>query len=153
VFTSPVTVPGAMQPGGAILRDPLRWTVENGQIRLAPIPNDYWLSMILECYTSPGPFISDDERCVVHPQALLMLAEVYVKMHFGMPGVDVAKQEFMKFIEDLRALQGDGDGFQVGGKQSIRIMPVIRNRIARPPLGRQQAVFGTGAGWNTWTPW
>ena len=108
---------------------PQLWTIENQIIKIAPAPDEYWTQLIFEAFIAPTPLVSDEDRCAVNGEALKKLAEALLKTHFGMPGAQEAKQAFNDFIEDLRTKQGDGEGFQLGGRQSARLAPDRRNRL------------------------
>lgn len=123
---------------------PSSYTVQNQVIYVGPTPTDEWATLRMEYYLAPGPMVDPEERCAVDPEALLMQAEILTKQHFGMPGIEPVQVQLREYLIDLQGKQGDGDGFQMGGRQSIRIRPQIRNRV----IDRAYAGYGPwyGAG-------
>ncbi len=108
---------------------PLIYTIQNQVIRIGPTPDESWVKLTYEYYLAPGPMVDPEERCAIDGEALLMQAEILVKQHFGMPGIEPVAGQLTEYLKDLQGKQGDGDGFQMGGRQSIRIRPVRRNRV------------------------
>jgi hypothetical protein len=129
---------------------PLIYTIQNQVIRIGPTPDETWVRMVYEYYLAPGPMVDPEERCAIDPEALLMQAEILTKQHFGMPGIEPVVGMLDEYLKDLQAKQGDGDGFQLGGRQSIRIRPWRRNRVAENgrngPFSRN-TLAGSGGGW------
>lgn len=114
---------------------PVCFTIENGAITIGPAPDDQWTALRYEGFLSPQPFNDTTVRCAVDSEALLMKAEILVRQHFGMD-TKGAEQAFAGYIDDLRTKQGDGEGFQVGGRQSIRLRPQARNKVFEAERGR-----------------
>ena len=114
---------------------PLVYTIQNQVIRLGPAPDEQWTSMLMEYFlTANAPLVDAGDRCACDPEALLMQAEILVKEHFGMPVGELMRSDLKQYLMDLQGKQGDGDGFQLGGRQSVRNLPQIRNRVVGAPF-------------------
>jgi hypothetical protein len=125
---------------------PLRFDFIDTIIRVAPIPDvDYYDYLQLAYYQTPGRLLEDSERCVVDGEALKMLSEILVKQHFG--GQDTTKLEaqLAQYVDRVKMKQSNGEGFQMGGHQSLVGRTQRRNRFAWSAI--------RGNTWRDWRPW
>lgn len=120
---------------------PRLYTVQNQVLKIGPAPDDSWTLLRLEYFDSGSPLIADTDICSADPEALLLKAEILVRLALGMQGIQDLERNLKDYLMDLQAKQGDGDGFQMGGRQSIRNQPQIRNRATDPVRG---TVLGAG---------
>lgn len=125
---------------------PLRYEFIDQQIIVAPRPDTtYYDKLILYYYQIPGAFIEDAERAVVDGEALKMLAEILVKEHFGGQDTRQLRADMAQYIDRVKMKQSNGDGFQMGGHQSIATRTQRRNRFAWSSVRANT--------WRDWRPW
>jgi len=125
---------------------PLRYEFIDQQMLVAPKPDTaYYDKLLLYYYQIPSAFIEDAERAVVEGEALKMLSEILVKEHFGGQETDRLRADLGTYIDRVKMKQGNGDGFQMGGHQSIATRTQRRNRFAWSGVRANT--------WRDWRPW
>jgi hypothetical protein len=142
LFPSPSTDPTAWGT-------PRLYTVQNQVIRIGPAPDESWASLRMEYFQAGTQLVDDGDVCSADPEALLLKAEILVRLALGMQGIQDLERNLKDYLLDLSAKQGDGDGFQMGGRQSIRNQPQIRNRATDPVRGLNLGAgeFGRHLSW------
>jgi hypothetical protein len=125
---------------------PLRYMFRDQSFFIAPAPDaTLYDALVLEYYQIPNSLIEDDQRVVVDGECMKMLAEILVKAHFGGQDTTRFERDLEKHIYRIRAKQSSGDGFQMGGRQSMIGRPQRRNRFT---------LTGYAApNWQDWRPW
>jgi len=125
---------------------PLRYEFIDQQILVAPAPDtDYYDKLVLYYYQIPGTFREDADRAVVDGEALKMMSEILVKEHFGGMDTKQLRADLESFVNRLKMKQGNGDGFQMGGHQSVATRTQRRNRFAWSGIQADNA-----ANWHPW---
>lgn len=125
---------------------PLRFEFIDQIMRIAPKPDtDYYDALVVYYYQIPGAFTEDAERAVVDGEALKMLSEILTKEHFGGQDTAQLRKDLDTYIDKTKMEQGNGDGFQMGGHQSIATRTQRRNRFAWSGVRANT--------WRDWRPW
>jgi hypothetical protein len=136
-YVSQTPVAGAM---------PLRYDFREQAIIIAPTPDTtYYDALIANYYQTPGAFVEDSERAVVDGEALKMLSEILIKEHFGGMETDRLRADLGLYIDRVKVTQSNGEGFQMGGHQSLIGKTQPRNRFAWSSI--------RGNTWRDWRPW
>lgn len=125
---------------------PLRYDFHDNVLVIAPVPDvTYYDALLLAYYQTPPPFVQDAERTVVDGEALKMLAEILVKEHFGGQDTRALREDLGRYVDRVKVKQSSGDGFQMGGHQSLVTRTQRRNRFAWSSI--------RGNTWRDWRPW
>lgn len=117
-------------------------------IEFWPAPSADYVSATIDYSVGQPALVDDGERLVVDGEACIQLAVMKFKRHLGIevPREDVAT--FERYLNDLSVRQSTGEGFQLGGHQSMRTAVQRVNRVA------QSRFLGNGQPFSTdWNPW
>jgi len=125
---------------------PLRYDYIDNVMRVQPIADtDYYDNLQLAYFQRPNAFIQDTDRCVVDGEALKMFAEILVKQHFGGQATETLEKNLDRYVSRLKVKQSNGEGFQMGGHQSLVGKTQRRNRFAWSGINANSV--------RDWRPW
>lgn len=108
---------------------PLVATYMDGMIELTPAPDALWVTLRIEYTKSVTSLVDDEDELIVDGELVIQAAAMKFKDHLGLTVTpkDIAEHE--RYLSRLKAMQSNGEGFQLGGHQSIRNHVQKRNRI------------------------
>lgn len=128
--------------------DPLLYRYESRELHIAPSPSDKYVQMGIEYIQGLTTLVEDEDRLTVDSEAVIRLATVFLRRHFGMPGANELMASYQQYLMDLLAEQSDGEGFQWGGRQS-RIVKDAATKINRIADYKGNSNFYD----TNWKPW
>jgi len=100
---------------------PLRWVVENGELRLYPAPDtETYPTMVIYGKALPREPRENADRANVDDEALLLGAEVIGKGAMNKSGAREAEMRYARHLRNIRAAQSDGEIVQLGPARSAR---------------------------------
>jgi len=125
---------------------PLRYDFIDTVLRIAPVADTaYYDQLNLAYFQIPNAFREDSERAVVDGEALKMFSEILVKQHFGGQETDALERHMARYIDRQMVKQSNGEGFQMGGHQSLVGKTQRRNRFAWSGINANSV--------RDWRPW
>jgi hypothetical protein len=125
---------------------PLRFDFIDNVLRIAPVPDTTYYDVLKIAYfQTPPKMVEDSERAVVDGEALLMLTEILVKEHFGGQATEKLAAALDRYVDRVKMKQSNGEGFQMGGHQSLVGKTQKRNRFAWSGIQANT--------WRDWRPW
>jgi len=131
-------------------REPRLYEYHDGIIELMPFPSAEWVSLRVEYVASLTPLVSNEDRLSFDSEAILQLAVILAKSHFGhsVTEIDRAERLFREYTKRIRAQQSSKSGFQFGGSQSRYVTRGSqRDRMSRRHRTRRGPYFHGESPW------
>ena len=126
---------------------PMLYTYTDGDIEIYPAPTEKYVGLIIDYTMSETVPIEADDEVFLDPEAVIMLTAMAFKRDQGLPTTGDDRAEYERYLSRMRARQGDGEGFVVGGAKTD--VPLRRNRVNRSKIR-----FGNGAPFTEdWNPY
>lgn len=128
---------------------PILATYVDRIIELWPAPSDDYVSLTVDYQLGMTALTDEQDRLVVDGEACTQLATMKFKRHLGLDVQNADVATFERYLNDLSARQSTGEGFQIGGHQSMRNAVQKVNRVAT-----QARFVGNNTPYDTgWNPW
>lgn len=109
---------------------PLRYEIMDRTMNVYPAADtDSYTTLQLDYKTAEPAFVEDKETIVVDSRALIALAAIKVREHFGMPVTKRMTDSCERIIQQAVAEQSDGETFHFGGHKSAKLTDIQSNRI------------------------
>jgi hypothetical protein len=96
----------------------------SSSINILPSPDtSQWDYLVVTGYMNPGLMVADTDVIGFDGEAVMQRAEILARPRFGLDVDGELKTNHTKYLDHLRARQGDGEGLLLGGATSDKCRP------------------------------